>query len=355
MISNTKNKSISLNVLLDKDSQTQIKKVGEPVLNDFIGISPAHIPQEKCLVFIKDIQYLKKLQSNLGSVSNSDVLIVTTPKWESEIDSYLRQGSNSYQFIVSENIDKTMGLFSKEFHSLLWNNINSMVDGRQLGSVDIHPSAMISQNVFIGEHVSIGENVKIYPGCVVLPHVRIEDNTILFPNVSIYPYTKIGQSCRIHAQTTIGADGFGYFFQEGKHQKIWQFGGVEIGNEVEIGANSCIDSGTFTPTIIKDGCKLDNLVQIAHNSYLSEHVVMCGQAGTAGSSKIGPYSFFGGQTALSPHCEVGPQTRVAGAAKVTKNFLEGKIDLGGHPARPLKEWLRSIAQLRIISSRGNKK
>jgi UDP-3-O-[3-hydroxymyristoyl] glucosamine N-acyltransferase len=335
------------------DKLASIHQFGDYNSSKIEAIAPGHMPQSNRLVFIKAKKYFDTFLDQLGNANHSNILLIVSEKALKLIDPQsFYQRVSSGALMASKHIDSAMCDCSAFFYQKKWDSIQSLVDGRQLGNVEIHPSAQIAQDVFIGENVIIGANTKILPGCVIMSQVELGENTILFPNVTVYPFTKIEDNCRIHANTCIGSDGFGYSFYNGAHQKLWQMGGVHIESDVEIGSNCSVDTGTFSPTVIKRGCKLDNLVQIAHNCYLDEHVVMCGQAGTAGSSRVGAYSFLGGQTAVSPQCELGPQTRVAGAGKVTKNFLEGNIDLGGHPARPLKEWLKGIAQLRKLSLKG---
>ena len=143
----------------------------------------------------------------------------------------------------------------------------------------------------------------------------------------------------------IGSDGFGYNFDQGEHLKIWHIGGVVIGNDVEVGACTTIDSGTFTPTLLGDGSKLDNQVQIAHNCKLGRGVIMCGQSGLAGSATLGDYTLVGGKAAVGPGFTLGDRCQIGGAAVVNNDWPDDSI-LGGHPARPVKEWLRGVAHLR---------
>ena len=193
------------------------------------------------------------------------------------------------------------------------------------------------------------------PGTVILPHSEIGDNTKIFSNVSIYPFTKIGKNCRIHSGTVIGSDGFGYTFHQGNHVKIWHMGGVDIRDDVEIGSNSSVDAGTFSPTIIGSGTRIDNLVQIAHNVKLGRGCVICGQAGIAGSAVLEDYVVMGGRAAVGPDSFIGMGTQIAGGAKVNEsaNWPAGS-KLGGHPAKDLKEWMKGVAYLRTMSLKEKK-
>ena len=253
--------------------------------------------------------------------------------------------------ILTTNIvEDVMCMTSKVFYDQQKSSEQYLADGRQLGTVEIDPTAEISQGVFIGERVIIGENVKILPGCVVMSDVEIAQDTILFPRVTIYPKTKIGQRCLVHAGTTIGSDGFGYHFSKGSHQKIWHIGGVLIGDDVEIGANSAVDRGTFGDTVIQSGSKIDNLVHIAHNCLVKTGAIICGQSGLAGSSTLGEFTVLGGQAGIFPNIEVGKGTQIGAKALVSKSTPENSV-VKGNPARPLKEWLRLQASMRKISER----
>lgn len=249
---------------------------------------------------------------------------------------------------TTENLPLAMSFLSKPFYDEVVKNDNDEVDGRQLGTCEIHPTAILSQNVFLGTNVKIGKDVKIYPGTVICSHSQIGDGTEIFPNVTVMPRTIIGKECRIHSGTVIGTDGFGYNFDKGIHHKVWHFGGVEIGDHVELGSNVSVDQGTFGPTRIGSGSKIDNQVQIAHNCNLGQGVVLCGQSGMAGSSSMGNYSVVGGGACIAPDISVGDACQVGGMAGVISS-LEDKAIVAGFPARPIKEWLKGIAYIRKVT------
>lgn len=308
-------------------------------------ISNTKFFQKNSLLFIGAKKFLTDYLA-CGDVDGSEVLVVNKKFYdglESEQQDELK--SKARAVLLTGNLPLTMSMVSEPFYKLKYEILNLQVDGRKMGSASIHPSAKIGENVFVGEDVIIEEDVTIMPGVTILPNVKIGKNTVVFPNVTIYPYTEIGESCRIHAGVAVGSDGFGYNYADGVHHKVWHFGGVKIGHHVEIGSNTSIDQGTFTPTLIGDGAKIDNLVQIGHNVELGPGVVLCGQVGMAGSSKVGPFSVFGGKAAIADGVEVGTGVQVAGAAAVTSNWGDGE-KLAGYPARPLAEWLRGLAFIR---------
>jgi len=196
---------------------------------------------------------------------------------------------------------------------------------------------------YIGHQVSIGRNVKIYPHVYVGDGVQIGDNTILYPGVKIYPNVRIGANCHIHAGAVIGSDGFGYAPQkDGTYKKIPQLGNVILEDNVDIGANTTIDCATLESTIIREGAKLDNLIQIAHNVVIGENTVIAGQTGISGSSKIGRNCVLAGQVGIVGHLEIGDKVIIGAQAGITKSITtEGSVLLGS-PAFNVGEFKRSF-------------
>src|SRR5690554_6096827 len=173
---------------------------------------------------------------------------------------------------------------------------------------------------YIGQNCQIGNQVKIYPNTYIGDHVKIGDNTTIFAGSKIYSDSEIGDNCIIHAGTVIGSDGFGFAPQEdGSYKKIHQLGNVIIEDDVEIGANTAIDCGTFGSTIIRKGVKIDNLVQVAHNCEIGENTVIAGQTGLAGSCKVGRNCRFGGQVGLSGHLTIGDNVQIGAQSGVSKS------------------------------------
>lgn len=246
-----------------------------------------------------------------------------------------------------KNVPLALSHLSRPFYDREHSTFNDEIDGRKMGTVEIDPTAKIAENVFIGGNVKIGANVTLYAGVNILSHCSIGEGSILYPNVTLMPKTEIGKGCRLHAGTVIGADGFGYNFDSGVHKKVWHMGGVIIGDDVEIGANSCVDQGTFSATVIGSGSKLDNQVQIGHNVHLGRGVILCGAAAIAGSTIVEDFCVFGGQAGIAPDLKIGAGSQIAGMAGVTGSLEAGSV-VAGHPARPIKEWLRAHATLRKL-------
>ena len=213
---------------------------------------------------------------------------------------------------------------------------------------DINTNTTIGNDAYIGafttisEGVIIGENVKIYPNCYIGENVKIAKNTIIFPNVSIYHDCEIGEDNIIHSGVVIGSDGFGFApDKDNNYNKISQIGNVEIGNDVEVGANTTIDRATMGSTIIENGVKLDNMIQIAHNVIIGKNTVIAAQTGIAGSTKIGKHCMIGGQVAVSGHLNIADEVKVAGQSGIAGDITEkGKV-VQGPMAFDIRDFQRS--------------
>ena len=188
--------------------------------------------------------------------------------------------------------------------------------------VSVPASASIGHNVVIDPGVKLGENVQIGSGTVISTAVEIGDNTVIYPNVSIGHNTQIGNSCTIFSGVVIGSDGFGYVRNGDTYLKVPQIGGVVIGNDVDVGANSTIDRGALLDTIIHDGVKLDNQIMVAHNVVIGKHTVISGFAGIAGSSKIGEYCVIGGGVGIRDNITIADNVMITGRTFVSSSLKE---------------------------------
>jgi len=199
---------------------------------------------------------------------------------------------------------------------------------------------------YIGKDVSIGDNVKIYPHVYIGDQVVIGDNTILHANVKLYDNTRVGNDCVIHAGAIIGSDGFGFAPQaDGTYKTIPQLGNVIIEDNVSIGANTVIDCATLfgDSTIIRQGVKLDNLIQIAHNVEIGKNTVIASQAGISGSTKIGENNMIAGQVGIAGHLVIANNTSIGAQAGISKSIKEDGQKVLGYPAFEIKEYFRSYA------------
>ena len=219
---------------------------------------------------------------------------------------------------------------------------SSVVIGKK---VVLGENVTLSAGVCIGENVSIGNDVVLYPNVVIGNDCKIDDYCTLHPNVTLYRNTEMGRHVIVHAGTVIGADGFGYTLDEkGCHYKINQFGRVVIEDFVEIGANSCIDRAAIDTTLIKEGTKIDNLVQVAHNCTVGNHSILVAQVGLAGSCTLGHHVVLAGQVGLADHVTLGNQVTVT-AKSGTFRDLENNAVVSGWPAVPTGTWKRYVATL----------
>lgn len=225
---------------------------------------------------------------------------------------------------------------------------------------DIHVRAVVDESAIIGEGVRIGagcyigpkvklaDNVTIYPNVTILDECTIGRNTTIWPGAVIRERCHIGNDCIIHPNATIGADGFGFRpCNEKGLVKIPQIGNVIIGNGVEIGANSCVDRGKFSSTILGDGCKIDNLVQIGHNSKLGKFCIMAGNSGLAGSVTLGNGVIIGGSASIKDHTTIGDGAIVGAGSGVTGDIPAGKTMLG-YPAVEARDALKQWAILKRL-------
>ncbi len=200
-------------------------------------------------------------------------------------------------------------------------------------TASIGPDASIYPFASIGEGSIVGARCRIHSGAVVGRHCRLGDDVVVHPNAVLYEGTILGNRAMVHANAVIGADGFGYRLQHGRHVKVPQLGHVEIGDDVEVGACSTIDRGTFQATRIGAGTKIDNLVQIAHNCSIGRHNLFVSQVGMAGSSSTGDYVVIAGQAGIVDHVHLGERAVIGAKAGVTKDVAAGLRVLGA-PATP---------------------
>ena len=223
------------------------------------------------------------------------------------------------------------------------------------GSI-IHSAARLEANVdvdpgaVIGAHAEIGSGTTIAANAVIGENVRIGRDCSIGPGVSIV-HALIGNRVLLHGGVRIGHDGFGFAMSAGGHLKIPQIGRVVIQDDVEIGANSCVDRGSNRDTVIGEGTKIDNLVQIGHNVLIGRHCVIAAMVGISGSTTLEDFVVLGGQVGVTGHVRVGAGAQIAGSSDIMTNVPRG-ARWGGNPARPMRQWFREIAILKNLAKRG---
>lgn len=235
--------------------------------------------------------------------------------------------------------------------ALLLDKFGNKVDVNQEGISDqafVHPDAKIGNNISIGlfsiieKGADVGSNATIYPQVYIGRNVKIGKNVVLHPGVKIYHDCIIGDNCIIHSNVVIGSDGFGFApTEDGSFKKIPQLGNVILENNVEIGANTVVDRATMGHTIIKEGVKLDNLIQIAHNVEVGQNTVIAAQTGIAGSTKVGENCRIGGQVGIVGHINVANGTKVQAQSGIASNVKKEDTTLFGSPALSYSHYLRS--------------
>jgi UDP-3-O-[3-hydroxymyristoyl] glucosamine N-acyltransferase len=210
-------------------------------------------------------------------------------------------------------------------------------------------SASVGAGAYIGRGVKLGKGVVIGAGCHLGDAVEIGAASRLQARVTVYPGCRLGQRVLVHSGAVIGADGFGFALDGGTWCKIPQTGGVAIGDDVEIGANTCIDRGTLDDTVVEEGVKLDNLIQIGHNVRIGAHTAIAGCTGIAGSTRIGKHCMIGGAANIVGHLDIADRVVIHAAAVVTKSIHKAG-SYGGHPAEDSRSWARHVASLRHLDA-----
>jgi len=316
-----------------------LELIGNPK-REIQGVANLEFANENDLTFYADIKYKKLLES-----TRAKVIIVKNDFNEYKDDITYLKAQNPYLIflmiidqyfkpkIILEGIDKT-----------------AFVDQ----TTKVGHNTAIGKNVVIGRNCKIGDNNKIFHNTVIGDDVEIGNNCLIYPNVYIGDRAKIGNNVILYPGVVIGADGFGYLRDEkGNHHKIPQIGNVIIEDEVEIGANSCIDRAALGSTIIKKGTQLDNLVQVAHNVVIGEQTAISSQTGIAGSSKVGSYCTFGGQVGIADHVTIGDRVMIGAQSGVSKS-LKGDMAYMGTPAKEFKKYLRIESYQRNLEELFNK-
>ena len=212
----------------------------------------------------------------------------------------------------------------------------------------IDPSARIEACVVVQRGVSIGPGTWISPGCVLEKNARLGANTRLFANVTIGENCLVGNNCVLHAGAVIGADGFGFVWDQNAYLKVPQLGTVRIGDDVEIGANTTIDRGAIGDTVVENGVKIDNLVQLGHNDHIGEHTTISGQSGLAGSAKVGKRCILGGGVGISDNIEIADNVILTGRSNVANSIKQPGVYASVIPVVEAAKWRRILARIKQL-------
>lgn len=300
---------------------------GDPqtVVSDFAKIEEG---RPGCISFLANPKYAHYLYETKSSI----VLVNKDFQLEGETSATLIRVDNAYETVAKLlSIYESMKPKKKGIDPLAF----------------IAPSAQIGEDCYIAPFAYVGENVKIgrgtqlYPHTVVYDGAEVGEDCILYPNVSVYHGCRLGNRVILHSGVVIGADGFGFAPTAEGYEKIPQIGIVTIEDDVEIGANACVDRSTMGSTYVRRGVKLDNLVQIAHNVEVGSHTVMSAQVGVAGSTKIGEWCMFGGQVGIAGHATIANRTMAGAQTGIPNSIRKEGTEVMGYPALDGKRFWRS--------------
>lgn len=304
--------------------------------------------------FQGDAAYQVESIASLTTAQKNQLTFISNPKFREQ----LTQSQAGILVVTEGDVefcpDNANLLIAKDPY-LTYAKIAQLMDKTPKSANGIHQSAVIGEGVQLGENVSIGANTVIEKdaivkknaiigaGCFIGEGSVVGENTQLWANVTLYHNVKLGNHCLIQSGTVIGSDGFGYANDRGQWVKIPQTGGVVIGNNVEIGANTCIDSGALDPTVIEDNVIIDNLCQIAHNVHIGTGTAVAGGVVMAGSLKVGRYCLIGGASVINGHMEICDQVNITGMSMVMRPITEPGVYSSGIPLQTNKAWRKTAA------------
>jgi UDP-3-O-[3-hydroxymyristoyl] glucosamine N-acyltransferase len=312
---------------------------GENINYDILinDVKPLDQATDGDLTFFSNSKYINDFKSSKASVC------ITHPKFK-------EHAPHGVILLLSENPYASYATLLKKFYP------DSLPGASIAQTAQIASSAKISSNCFIGNFVVIGEDVEIGEGCIIEPFTYICNGVKIGARCKIESHVRIanaiiGDDCIILTGAKIGQDGFGFATDNGQHIKIQHIGSVLIGNDVEIGACTTIDRGSLGNTVISDGCRIDNLVQIGHNVRLGICCVVVAQVGIAGSTEIGDYCFIGGQVGIAGHLRIAAQTTMIAKSGISNNIKESGQYYAGYPAIPAQQWRKQTVLLRRMAKK----
>ncbi len=325
-----------------KLSELVAKFGGELVGNDVTidSIAPTNLAQATQITFLSDAKFKKELATSQAAA------IILKAEDADGVDLPKIITHNPYFYF-----SQVSNLFNPRRKIKLGIAKSAYIEESSTLGLD----AAVSHNVVIGDNVSIGKNCQVFPNVVIGDNVTIGDNITIYANATIYDNVQIGHNCVIHSGAVIGSDGFGNAKDDKMHyHHIPQLGGVVIGNDVEIGANTTVDCGTFGPTIIEDGARIDNLVQIAHNVRIGAHTGIAAQVGIAGTTKIGKHCMLAGNAGIADHVEICDYAVIGASSNVGKSITKPALYSSCMTVMEYKEWAKTFVHIRNIDKLNQK-
>ena len=299
------------------------------------GLASLDTATAQNISFVTDEKYLDK-----ALVSKAGALIVT-PALQEKLQTH-------HNFILVQNPYLAFAMLTHVFEK-------KYVEVGIESTAKIHPSAIISDSAYVGHYVVIGENCVVGDNTIIQAHVRIDDDVeigkdgFIDSHVTLTGACKIGDRVRIHANTVIGGEGFGFAPYQGKWHRIAQLGSVQIGNDVRIGSNCSIDRGALDDTILEHGVKIDNLVQIAHNVKIGENTAIAAKSGIAGSTTIGKNCILAGGCGVVGHITIADNVTITGMSMVTNNISKAGSYSGGTGLFESPNWKRTVVRFRQLA------
>ncbi len=294
--------------------------------------------------------------ASVGKAGEGDITFLANPKFRSQLagckaSAVILRADAADDFAGARIVTANPYAYYARVATLL-NPYDAGFSGVHSSAVTGSPvpaSVSIGPNVVVGNNVVLGEGVVLNAGCVIGDGVSIGAGTVLYARVTVYRDCQIGSRCIIHSGAVIGSDGFGFAPDGQDWVKIPQIGRVLIGNDVEIGANVAIDRGAIDDTIIEDGCKLDNLVHVAHNCVIGKNSVLAGCVGIAGSTVFGEHCIVGGAGMISGHLNIASGTTISGGSTLMKSISKPGVYTSVFPIDTHEEWLRNASHIRRLA------
>jgi UDP-3-O-[3-hydroxymyristoyl] glucosamine N-acyltransferase len=299
------------------------------------GVAPLAEATERHISFLANPKYAAQMASTrAAAVLVSNDLEGESDRWIRVADPYFAMASVVARFFASRPAPKGISAHA------------AIAASAKLGA-----NVAVGAFTSIGDDVVIGDGVTLYPNVTVEPGSQIGDGTIVYPQVSIYERSIIGRRCILHSGVVIGSDGYGFVTHEGRHHKIPQVGIVRIEDDVEIGAGTTVDRAALGETVIGEGTKIDNLVQIGHNVKIGKHCLLVAQVGIAGSTELGDYVVAAGQVGFAGHLKIGKGAQIAAKSAVLDDVADG-MKVMGIPAMPFRDFARREVVLKRLTRRG---
>jgi UDP-3-O-[3-hydroxymyristoyl] glucosamine N-acyltransferase len=292
------------------------------------GVNTLELAGPEEISFLANSRYISKLASTQAGA------VIVSQEYANEVKCALIS-KNPYQ-----DFGRVLSLFAKPQGSL--SGVSELAFIHPEAQIDV--SATIYPFAYIGPRTNIGANCTIFSGCYIGEDCVVGKNTLLYPNITIMARTQVGENCIIHAGAVLGSDGFGFSRVGESIEKIPQIGVVRIGNNVEIGANTTIDRAVLDVTVVDDGTKIDNLVQVAHNVRIGKRSLIVSQVGISGSTTVGDECTLAGQVGLSGHLNIGDRVTIGPQSGVARDIAAGQT-VGGSPAVEQGVFMRTLANM----------